>query len=180
MRNNRKIPVLGLWWGTGEIFTRNQAAFCRGLWLDWANSCWSYRSSQKERRITGSATELFSLGKQWEIIPHLPGKEYGEQEVKVRALFLVRQFYVGEFYNWKKKMNFWILKRQLGYRLSIKKSTMRNVLIILEESIQSEYEHNQSSFSWSFLDTLSVRQRFWGVHEDTYMYLHAISVWQSY
>lgn len=29
---------------------------------------------------------------------------------------------------------------------------MRNVLIILEESIQFEYEHN--SFSWSSLDTL--------------------------
>lgn len=119
MRNNRQIPALGLWWSIGGIFIRNQTAFCRGLWWAWANNCWSYMSSQ-ERRITGSA-ELLSLGKQWKINPHLPGKEYGDQQAKVRTLFLVRWFHVGEFYNWKKIMNFWILKRQLGYRFSVKK-----------------------------------------------------------
>lgn len=63
-------------------------------------------SSRKERRLTGPADELQSLGKQWEISPHFPGKDYGDQEAKVRALFLLRWFRVGEFYNWKKIMNF--------------------------------------------------------------------------
>lgn len=115
--------------------------------------------------------QIPTSGKQWEFIPHLPGKEYGEQKAKARALFLVRWFHVGEFYNWEEKNEFLNFEEKTGLHIFSKKSTVRNVLIILEKSIQCGYEHNPSSFSWPSLDTLSVRQRFWGVHEG---YLHLI------
>lgn len=107
----------------------------------------------------------------WERIwkPGSQGKGFvsGEMLSRWRVLRLQEN---NEFLNSEETTGLWIFS---------KKSTMRNVLMILEEeeSIQFEYEHDSSSFSWSSLDTPSVRQRFWGVYEG---YLRAISAWQSY
>lgn len=151
----------GLWWNIGRILMKNQTAFSRGLWLAWENNCWSYVSSREDegssRRMGrehestpwlptghgGSQVLLlncFPWGSSGKSNPHLPGKEYGNQEGKVMALILLRWFHVGEFYDWKKIMDFWILKRQLGYGFSVKKAQW-------EMCWQSSRNKSQSSLS---------------------------------